>query len=1264
MDKKSQKIDLLELIDKQFLQEFQDNFSKTTGLSCVTLDKDGFITEPSNFSDFCLFMKGNEKINKVCSKCDLEKRELGFKSKQPFTYTCHAGLTNFMVPIVLNNQTVALIVAGQTLTQELDEDLYKQLAKDFGINEKEYLKKVKKIKEIAPEKVESAKKLLSQVANSISNAAHQNYELQEKNKREKLVRSIIEKIRSSLNIEDTLTFICEETAKLLKVQRSTMIVFPDKKSFANFKLKKEYKLSESIDGYVKIKNLEDVSEYWGKMLSVNKIYAIDNILESDAPEFFKNSYSAMGVKSIIGIIIKDEKNIWGDLILSEYNKVRVWSDEEKEFLTTISQQIYIAITQAELYEKERKTAERETLLRKIISTIRESLNLEEIFNVICLEIHKIVNANRVAITEMVHNEENHIVRGEFKTDQCIKSAIDMDKADRIKVFDYLKSYIFNKNEPLIINNVEESNVPDFLKVFYKSLAVKSVAIFPIKKGEDDWGILTISHVADYKSWDEADIDFIEAIIEQIYIAINQAELYSKMQQQIEREKAILSNLPFMVWLKDINGKFLSVNEEFAKACDCKIDEIVGKTDYDFWSKELADGYVKDDMDVMQKRETKSLEELIQGPIGPRWHETYKTPIYNDKREVVGTTGFARDITERKEAQAELLLRQEKIIKSAKREKLLRKIIETVRSSLDLTAVKRDITKIIGQSFNADRCYFRAYDKKAEKFLAVDVEYLASDEVSSLLNVEPNQEELKFFTEEMEKQKQGFYPIVVNREFAKGAPVAKYFEQSNIVADYAIPIIDRQDELIWLVLHYTKEDPKLSEEDKKLLESIAYQIDIAFEQIRLYNSVKMQAHRETLLRKIIETIRKTLDVNETKKTIVTEVCKALDADIAYIVEYDPETNYPKSLDKYSEYRADENTQSLIGYDFSNAQVELLSSFHRQGQPAYMRNIEEFNKQNNINNTELEQWIKRGNIKSAIGMPMVYGGKIFGVLAVHYNKAEYPMDDEYIDFFKVISEQAGIAIYQAKLYEKIQLQAEREKISRNIIEILRSSIDKTIIKKLFVKNLGKFFNADRVFLSEYDAKTNTLLTIDNSSEYLSSESEKTSTSYDFTSSEFSETVEMLLEKREIKIEDFEEFIKQDSRLDERLISHYKEANTKSSYAFPITYQDQIMGAFAIQFTHQVVKLSEEDIGRIRSICTQAGIALYHANLYLKAQQYDFSKQSFMAKISEQIIKPTNEILDISVLLSQNEFEHSVEIEYLNKIITSCNHLLELTTELGEN
>jgi len=121
-----------------------------------------------------------------------------------------------------------------------------------------------------------------------------------------------------------------------------------------------------------------------------------------------------------------------------------------------------------------------------------------------------------------------------------------------------------------------------------------------------------------------------------------------------QQKAILDNIPDIAWLKDKESRFIAVNGPFARSCGYAPEDLVGKTDLDIWPRHLAEAYRADDREVMRTGRRKQVEEPLADKTGQsQWIETIKTPIYNGKGEVIGTTGIARDITERKKADEEL-----------------------------------------------------------------------------------------------------------------------------------------------------------------------------------------------------------------------------------------------------------------------------------------------------------------------------------------------------------------------------------------------------------------------------------------------------------------------------------------------------------------------------------------------------------------------------------------------------------------------------------
>ncbi len=115
------------------------------------------------------------------------------------------------------------------------------------------------------------------------------------------------------------------------------------------------------------------------------------------------------------------------------------------------------------------------------------------------------------------------------------------------------------------------------------------------------------------------------------------------------QRAVLDNFPFMVWLKDIDGRILAVNKTYARVANVfDPDEMIGKTDLDYWEPELAEHYRADDKAVLDSGCSKTVEEEITEAGRHFWIESYKSPVELDGR-IIGTVGFARDITDKKQA---------------------------------------------------------------------------------------------------------------------------------------------------------------------------------------------------------------------------------------------------------------------------------------------------------------------------------------------------------------------------------------------------------------------------------------------------------------------------------------------------------------------------------------------------------------------------------------------------------------------------------------
>ena len=123
---------------------------------------------------------------------------------------------------------------------------------------------------------------------------------------------------------------------------------------------------------------------------------------------------------------------------------------------------------------------------------------------------------------------------------------------------------------------------------------------------------------------------------------------------IRQQQAILDNIPNIAWLKDRYGRYVAVNDPFARVFGVAPKDMIGKNDYDIYPRELAVKYEKDFRDVMATGTRTYFEESIVADDGTiQYVERIETPIFTDNGVVIGIIGIGHDITNRKEIEVTL-----------------------------------------------------------------------------------------------------------------------------------------------------------------------------------------------------------------------------------------------------------------------------------------------------------------------------------------------------------------------------------------------------------------------------------------------------------------------------------------------------------------------------------------------------------------------------------------------------------------------------------
>lgn len=389
--------------------------------------------------------------------------------------------------------------------------------------------------------------------------------------------------------------------------------------------------------------------------------------------------------------------------------------------------------------------------------------------------------------------------------------------------------------------------------------------------------------------------------------------------------------------------------------------------------------------------------------------------------------------------------------------------------------------------------------------------------------------------------------------------------------------------------------------------------------KLYQEAKKQAERETLLRTIIESIRKTLDIDEIRQNLVNVVGENLKADKCFFWDYD---NNKKEFIQQIKFDYVTSPEFKKPYTYGKETDNfLIDTYKKQGYihiPDFLNLIDDSGHMGIIGRHQINYLGMRTNC--CFGL--FDGKKFLGAFAVQYKEVT-PISNEDIELLKIIVNQTAIALKQAELYSKTKKQAEREKIIREITETALLGLEPSEIQNKLITMVSKVFKADKCFIRPFNNEIDAFDPVEEYAQYCSSPDLKKSYYFseeveEFVKSEYKKGVAFI-------VPDFEEFLAQGelfSAIAKRQIEHY---GIKANYCFPIISENNLIGSFVVQFKKKTY-LEPEDISLLKTVVNQAAISLKQAEQHQKLQK-QIEREVFLRKINEAI----SETLDLDIILS---------------------------------
>jgi PAS domain S-box-containing protein len=311
----------------------------------------------------------------------------------------------------------------------------------------------------------------------------------------------------------------------------------------------------------------------------------------------------------------------------------------------------------EIVEREQIEAEREVLF-EITQGMSATANLDELLHLTHRAISKVLYAENCFVA--LRDEKAGILTMQFFLDQH-------DEMPPPRILRRSRTaYVLRTGQPILMTDEAFDQLVSQGEV--ESIGTPPAAWLgvPLSTPEAVIGVLVLQHYSDKDAYSDRNLEFLTSVGRQIALVIERKRAEESFRQERVFLRTLIDNIPDLVYAKDMACRKVISNLAEVRYLGLKSEaEVLGKDDFAFYPKEIAEGFFADDQRVLQTDQPvlEKEEYAIDAQGVQNWFLTSKIPLHDENGQVTGLIGLGRDITERKrsEQRMEHLRRQNELL---------------------------------------------------------------------------------------------------------------------------------------------------------------------------------------------------------------------------------------------------------------------------------------------------------------------------------------------------------------------------------------------------------------------------------------------------------------------------------------------------------------------------------------------------------------------------------------------------------------------------
>ena len=288
--------------------------------------------------------------------------------------------------------------------------------------------------------------------------------------------------------------------------------------------------------------------------------AIADIYAAELQDCHVKILEQFEVRANLVVPLLTGKVLWGLLCVHQCGGPREWHADEIEFARVLGEQLGGAIQRVQYLQTVKERADRQTILVKVISQIRQSQDLMRAFKVSTQEMRHLMDADRVGVFWFDPEKD---WAGEFIAESVgapWESVLAHPVYDHCFSPDFLPLYKQGRHQA--IADIYAADLQDCHIKILEQFQVKANLVVPIRTANEHlWGLLCVHQCEKARHWPEEDIEFVVSIAEQLGVAIQQADYLEMVKGRADRQRILVQIISRIRQAQDLNRIFKNVSQE-------------------------------------------------------------------------------------------------------------------------------------------------------------------------------------------------------------------------------------------------------------------------------------------------------------------------------------------------------------------------------------------------------------------------------------------------------------------------------------------------------------------------------------------------------------------------------------------------------------------------------------------------------------------------------------------------------------------------------